>query len=115
MMKRNLARRLLQALIVLVGVTLLIFVMLRIVPGNPVETMMGEHADAETVARMTAEMGLDQPLHVQFFRYISSAIRGDFGTSYSLGKPVSRLIGSARISVLTKAPPSRRDTGFPIE
>ena len=103
MMKKNLARRLVQALIVLAGVTLLIFVMLRIVPGNPVETMMGEHANAETVARMTAEMGLDQPLHVQFFRYISSAIRGDFGTSYSLGKPVSRLIGSAFVNTLILA------------
>ena len=103
MMKRNLARRLLQALIVLAGVTLLIFVMLRIVPGNPVETMMGEHANAETVARMTAEMGLDQPLHVQFFRYISSAVRGDFGTSYSLGKPVSRLIGDAFVNTLILA------------
>ncbi len=95
MMIRNLARRLVQALIVLIGVVLLIFVMLRIVPGNPIEAMMGEHANAETVARMTAEMGLDQPLHVQFFRYLSSAVRGDFGTSYSLGKPVSLLIGSA--------------------
>jgi len=103
MMKRNLARRLLQALIVLVGVTLLIFVMLRIVPGNPIETMMGEHANAETVARMTAEMGLDQPLHIQFFRYISSAVRGDFGTSYSLGKPVSRLIGSAFVNTFILA------------
>ena len=103
MMRRNLARRLVQALIVLTGVTLLIFVMLRIVPGNPVETMMGEHANAETVARMTAEMGLDQPLYVQFFRYISSAVRGDFGTSYSLGKPVSRLIGSAFINTLILA------------
>ncbi len=103
MIRRNLARRLVQALIVLVGVTLLIFVMLRIVPGNPVETMMGEHANAETVARMTAEMGLDQPLHIQFFRYISSAVRGDFGTSYSLGKPVSRLIGSAFVNTLILA------------
>lgn len=103
MMKRNLARRLVQALIVLAGVTLLIFVMLRIVPGNPVETMMGEHANAETVARMTAEMGLDQPLHVQFFRYLSSAVRGDFGTSYSLGKPVSLLIGSAFANTLVLA------------
>ena len=103
MMKKNLARRLAQTLIVLAGVTLLIFVMLRIVPGNPVETMMGEHANAETVARMTAEMGLDQPLHVQFFRYVSSAVRGDFGTSYSLGKPVSQLIGNAFINTLILA------------
>jgi len=103
MMKRNLLRRLVQALIVLTGVSLLIFVMLRIVPGNPIETMMGEHANAETVARITAEMGLDQPLHVQFFRYISSAVRGDFGTSYSLGKPVSQLIGNAFVNTLVLA------------
>ena len=95
MMKNNLTRRILQALIVLTGVVLLIFVMLRIVPGNPIETMMGEHADAAAVARISAEMGLDQPLHIQFARYLSSAFRGDFGTSYSMGKPISELIGNA--------------------
>ena len=102
-MRKNLTHRLIQAVIVMTGVVLMIFVMLRIVPGNPVETMMGEHADAATVARMTAEMGLDQPMHVQFFRYISSALRGDFGTSYSLGKPVSQLIGSAFANTLILA------------
>ena len=102
-MRKNLTQRLLQAVIVLAGVTLLIFVMLRIVPGNPIETMMGEHADAATVARMTAELGLDQPLFIQFFRYISSAVRGDFGTSYSLGKPVSQLMGSAFVNTLILA------------
>ena len=102
-MIRTLAHRALQALIVLVGVVLLIFVMLRIVPGNPIETMMGEHANPETVERMTKEMGLDQPLHIQFFRYISSAIRGDFGTSYSLGKPVSTLIGNAFVNTVILA------------
>ena len=102
-MIRTLVHRALQALIVLVGVVLLIFVMLRIVPGNPIETMMGEHANPETVERMTKEMGLDQPLHIQFFRYISSAIRGDFGTSYSLGKPVSTLIGNAFVNTVILA------------
>ena len=102
-MKHNIAQRAVQAIVVLIGVVLLTFVMLRIVPGNPIETMMGEHADPATVARMTAEMGLDQPLHVQFFRYISSAVRGDFGTSYSLGKPVSQLLGSAFINTLILA------------
>jgi len=102
-MRKNLTQRLLQAVIVLAGVMLLIFVMLRIVPGNPIETMMGEHADAATVARMTAEMGLDQPLYVQFFRYLSSAVRGDFGTSYSLGKPVSQLMGGAFVNTLVLA------------
>ena len=48
-------------------------------------------------------MGLNQPLHIQFARYISSAVRGDFGTSYSLGKPVSVLIGNAFVNTLTLA------------
>ena len=94
-MKSKLLHRLVQTMIVLAGVVLLIFVMLRVIPGNPIETMMGEHADAATIERMTHEMGLDQPLHIQFARYISSAFRGEFGTSYSLGKPVRQLMGSA--------------------
>ncbi|MBR3020613.1 MAG: ABC transporter permease [Clostridia bacterium] len=102
-MKRSLLQRLVQAVIVLTGVVLLTFVMLRIVPGNPIETMMGEHANAETIQRMTAEMGLDRPLYIQFFQYVSSAVRGDFGTSYSLGKPVSELLGRAFVNTLTLA------------
>ena len=101
-MKRSLSQRLIQAVIVLTGVVLLTFVMLRIIPGNPIETMMGEHASAATIQRMTEEMGLNQPLHIQFARYISSAVRGDF-TSYSLGKPVSVLIGNAFVNTLTLA------------
>ena len=102
-MKHSLAQRLLQAIVVLTGVVLLTFVMLRIIPGNPIETMMGEHANRATIERMTAEMGLDQPLIKQFFRYISSAVHGDFGTSYSLGKPVSELVGNAFVNTLTLA------------
>ena len=102
-MLRTLAQRLVQAVIVLAGVMLLIFIMLRIVPGNPVETLMGEHANQETIARVSEEMGLDQPLHIQFFRYLSSALQGDFGTSFTLGKPVSRLLRSAFVNTLILA------------
>lgn len=102
-MLRTLAQRLVQAVIVLAGVMLLIFIMLRIVPGNPVETLMGEHANQETISRVSEEMGLDQPLHIQFFRYLSSALRGDFGTSFTLGKPVSRLLRSAFVNTLILA------------
>ena len=102
-MKRALAQRLVQAVVVLVGVVLLTFVMLRIIPGNPIETMMGEHADSATIQRMTEEMGLNRPIPVQFTRYLSSAIRGDFGTSYSLGKPVSELMGNAFANTLILA------------
>ena len=93
-------KRFFQALLVLLLVSLTLFVMLRIVPGNPVAVLMGEHANQATIDRLTAELGLDQPIHIQFFRYLSGALRGDFGTSYSLGKPVSQLIGSAFVNTL---------------
>lgn len=94
-MARTLLKRILQAIGVMLGVALILFIMLRIVPGNPVETLMGEHANQATIDRMTAELGLDQPILVQFFRYIGDAFRGEFGTSYALGKPVSQLMAAA--------------------
>ena len=60
-MARNILNRVIQAAIVMLGVALLIFIMLRIVPGNAIVTMMGEHAKLETIERMTRELGLDQP------------------------------------------------------
>ena len=102
-MVRNIFRRLGESVIVLLGVALMIFVMLRIVPGNPIATMMGEHADLAVISRMTAELGLDQPVYIQFIRYITGALRGDFGTSYSLGKPVSFLMGTAFMNTLKLA------------
>lgn len=94
-MGRNSLKRVLQAVLVLLGVALLIFLMLRVVPGNPIATMMGEHADPAAIERMTAELGLAQPVYIQFFRYVADAVRGNFGTSYTLGKPVSQLMGAA--------------------
>ena len=94
-MIRSILQRLLQAALVLLGVALLVFIMLRIVPGNAIATMMGEHANSATVERMTAELGLDQPIWIQFIRYITDAVRGDFGSSYTLGKPVAGLMAGA--------------------
>lgn len=94
-MAKNILARILQAILVMLGVALLIFIMLRIVPGHAIVTMMGEHAKLETIERMTRELGLDQPVYVQFWRYITGALRGDFGTSYALNRSVSELIGLA--------------------
>ena len=84
-----------QTLIVLFCVSLMIFILLRIVPGDAVTTMMGEHANAETIARLTAEMNLDKPIYVQFITYIKDICTGDFGTSYTLNKPVTELLAVA--------------------
>ena len=91
----NIIKRIGETVVILLGVALLIFIMLRIIPGNAIVTMMGEHANAEAIARMTAELGLDQPFYVQFWRYISGVFSGDLGTSYSLNRPVGELIATS--------------------
>lgn len=92
---KSIGKRILGSLPVLIGVVLMIFFMLRVVPGNAITTMMGEHANAETIERMTQELGLDQPWYIQFFKYVSGLFTGDMGTSYKLHRPVSQLIAEA--------------------
>lgn len=94
-MVKNLGKRLLQTVVVLFCVSLLIFILLRIIPGDAVTTMMGEHADAATIERLTKEMQLDQPVYVQFVTYLKNICIGDFGTSYTLNKPVKDLLAAA--------------------
>lgn len=91
-MLRSIVKRILISIPVLIGVMLIIFVMLRILPGDPVATMMGEHVNARVIEKVTREMGLDKPLYVQFFTYIGNVLRGDFGTSYRLNRDVTTII-----------------------
>ena len=90
-MKRVLGR-LLTMIPVLLGVMLLIFIMLRVVPGDPVSILLGEHYSQETVARLTRAMNLDKPLFEQFVSYVAGALRGDLGVSYAMKRPVTELI-----------------------
>ncbi len=88
-------KRLVSSLIVLVGVVLLIFIMLRVVPGDPVSILLGEHYNQETIDRLTKAMDLDKPMLQQFVSYISHAAHGDLGISYNMKRPVTDLILSA--------------------
>ena len=81
-MKKYLLKRFLQALAVIFAISLITFFVLNIVPGNPVEIMLGEFADQATIARVTHEMGLDQPIHIQYFNWLTNMLHGDFGVSY---------------------------------
>ena len=74
-------KRILIAIPVLIGVMLIIFLMLNVVPGDPVTLMMKEHIKPELIERMKVEMGLDDPVMVRFLNYIKSAAHGDFGVS----------------------------------
>ncbi len=81
-MLRYVGARLVMAVPVLLGVTVLVFSMLYLLPGDPVQAMLGESAtSAEHVERLRHELGLDDPIYVQYARFLGNALRGDLGRS----------------------------------
>ena len=94
-MARKMIQRILVSIPVMLGVVFLIFLMLNVVPGNPIEAMLGEHASQSVIDRMSRYYGLDQPVYVQFLIYVKNLLRGDLGVSYKLNRSVNDLIGSA--------------------
>lgn len=89
-MIRLVGRRLLATVPTLVGVLVVAFLLLNVAPGDPVAAMVGERADAATIARLRAELHLDDPLPTQFGRYLWGAVRGDFGRSYVTQRPIAQ-------------------------
>ena len=85
-----LLRRLLLAIPTLFGVLVVVFLLLYVAPGDPVQEMVGERADPATIARLRKELRLDEPLHVQFASYAGGVVTGDFGRSYITGRPILR-------------------------
>ena len=81
-------RRLLSTIPTLFGVLVVAFLLLNVVPGDPVAEMVGERADSATIARLRAQLRLDDPLPVQFGHYLWGAVRGDLGRSYITQRPV---------------------------
>lgn len=90
-------RRLFQTIPVMIGVTLAVFLMMHLIPGDPAQIMAGERADAAQVEQMRENLGLNDPLHVQYFRYIGNAIQGDLGTSIRTNRSVTDEIFTSRI------------------
>ncbi|MEW6546054.1 MAG: nickel ABC transporter permease [Bacillota bacterium] len=87
-MSTYLAKRVLGTIPVLVGVSILVFSMLHFVPGDPARIMLGMEAGAEDVARLRKQLGLDDPLAVQYLRFAGGALRGDLGRSLKSNRPV---------------------------
>jgi len=83
-----LARRLLLSLPTLAGVLVVVFLLLYVAPGDPVQAMVGERADPATIARLRAELRLDDPLPAQFLQYASGVLHGDLGRSYVTNRPI---------------------------
>jgi ABC-type dipeptide/oligopeptide/nickel transport system permease component len=82
-----LARRLLHSVLTLVGVSLAVFLVLRIIPGDPARLLLPEGASPDQIAGLRAKLGLDQPLPVQYVIFLRDAVRGDFGRSYQYDEP----------------------------
>ena len=81
-------RRLLQMIPVLLGVILVVFLIMQMVPGDPAVLLAGEGASAETIAKIRTQLGLDQPVMVQYFHYVTDVMTGDLGTSLRSNLPV---------------------------
>jgi peptide/nickel transport system permease protein len=94
-MLRYSASRLLQALLVLVATSVVVFLMLRALPGDPAIAMAGVDARPEVIAAIRHDLALDAPLHVQYATWITHAVRGDFGRSISARRPVGDLVQRA--------------------
>ena len=93
-MGRYLLHRLWQSAVTLALASIVVFVGVRALPGDPALTMAGEQADQNTVDAVRAQLGLDQSIPVQYFRFISRAVTGDFGKSIRTGMPVSEMLGT---------------------
>ena len=87
-----LLRRVLAAVPVVIGLSIAAFLIIHLVPGNPVQQMLGAHATPESVAAVSHELGLDRPLPEQYLKFVSGAVVGDFGESITLNQPVTSLI-----------------------
>ena len=87
-MRRYIVQRTLTVVPVLLGVSILVFSFIHLIPGDPAVTMLGERATPEKVAEVRQRLGLDRPLHEQYLIYLGRVLHGDFGVSIVRGDPV---------------------------
>ena len=99
-MPEFLLRRLFGLFATLLAASIVVFVVLSVLPGDPASLMLGTAAREDTLAALRAQMGLDRPLWLQYFSWIGGLVRGDFGVSFTYSVPVAELIGArAGVSV----------------
>ncbi len=83
-------KRLMLSIPTLIGVMVVVFLLLYVAPGDPVQDMVGERADAETIARLRKDLHLDEPVAKQFILYAGGVLKGDLGNSYITQRPIIR-------------------------
>ena len=110
-MTAYLIRRILRALTTLLGTTLVIFLLVRVVPADPAVSIAGPKADPETLAAIRKDLGLDDPLAVQYGRYVWALAHGDLGRSYLTGRRVRDVI-AARVPATALLAATSLGAGF---
>lgn len=100
-MLRYILKRLLLMIPVILGISLLVFAMLELSPGDPAQIILGMKATPEALAELRSQMGLDQPFWTRYFNYVVNALHGDFGNSWRTNLPVFQEI-MARMSTTIK-------------
>ena len=91
-MTRYVVRRLAQSAAVLLGVSVLVFAVIHLVPGDPIRVALGTRFDQTTYDALLERSGLDRPLVTQYFSWLASALQGDLGVSFRTGQPVTSMI-----------------------
>ncbi|MBE3102229.1 MAG: ABC transporter permease [Firmicutes bacterium] len=86
-------RRIVQILPVIIGVTLILFLLMYVLPEDPAKLILQKGATPEALANLRAKMGIDKPIYVQYWRYIKQLARGDLGTSYRYRRSVNSILG----------------------
>lgn len=94
-MLRYLIRRILFAIPILLAVFTLVFLVVRVIPGDPAEAALGDYASKEAVEALRERMGLNEPLYVQYFSFLGGLLRGDFGESLITGTPIREQVAHA--------------------
>lgn len=81
-MAKYVTKRILMSIPILIGVVFIIFIMLNVIPGDPITVLMKDHIKPDVIENLRQSMHLDDPMIVRFGRYIWDALHGDLGTSY---------------------------------
>lgn len=102
-MRRFVLRRVAQAVVVLFGVSLIVFGLVQLVPGDPIRTSLGTRFDPETYQALRERAGFDKPLPVQYLSYVGNALTGDLGVSFRSGQPVSLALAERLPATLSLA------------
>ncbi|MBI1256743.1 MAG: peptide ABC transporter permease, partial [Chloroflexi bacterium] len=94
-MLRYALQRIIQLIPTILGIYTLVFLLVRVLPGDPAQFLAGSHDDAETIANLRLQLHLDDPILEQYFSFLNDSLHGDLGKSYISRRPVTQMLADA--------------------